>query len=198
MVYAFLIHTLNQRTCDVLYYRVYSSYNSVQVNNSGECEDANNGRNVNNTALFDTPVEKKELINHIANKIQMQYFLKLKHSILPGEDLKGCFVKGVYKERGWRDDINAVVVWQGAPGLGFAMVCKEHENIVQAQNVMHIITSQLEKHLQFISNPVVPLRLVETVALIVNQYLPAGQLLFINSKLLKVYEKQLEHDLFAK
>jgi AP-5 complex subunit sigma-1 len=153
--------------------------------------------------LFETSAEKKELLQHIACKVQMQYSLKVKHSLVPvlvNSEYKEAFVKGIYMERRWKKEngVEMPVIWQGVPGLGFVLLCSKSENYVQAHNVLDVIIQQLEKHLQFLTNPVMALTIVETVALIVNQFLPSGQLLFMNSRLVRQFEKQLELDLFSK
>jgi hypothetical protein len=153
--------------------------------------------------LFETSAEKKDLLHHIARKVQMQYSLKIKHSIVPilvNDDYKEAFVKGIYMERRWKKEsgVEMPIVWHGVPGLGFVLVCSKSENYVQAHNILDLIIQQLEKHLQFLTNPVMALTIVETVALIVNQFLPGGQLLFVNSRLVRQFEKQLEVDLFSK
>jgi hypothetical protein len=103
-------------------------------------------------------------------------------------------------ERRWKKEnsVEMPIIWQGVPGLGFVLVCNKSENYVQAHNVLDMIIQQLEKHLQFLTNPALALTIVETVALIVNQFLPGGQLLFMNSRFVRQFEKQLESHLFSK
>ncbi|KAJ4435874.1 hypothetical protein ANN_18494 [Periplaneta americana] len=138
--------------------------------------------------VFETSTEKKEMLQHIARKVQMQYSLKVKHSLVPvlvNDDYKEAFLKGIYMERRWKKEngVEMPIVWQAVPGLGFVLVCSKTDNYVQAHNVLDVIIQHLEKHLQFLTNPVMAMTIVETVALIVNQFLPGGQLLFMNSRL---------------
>ncbi|KDR13731.1 hypothetical protein L798_12129 [Zootermopsis nevadensis] len=133
----------------------------------------------------------------------MQYSMKVKHSLVPilvNSDYKEAFMKGIYMERRWKKEngVEIPVIWQGVPGLGFVLLCSKSENYVQAHNVLDVIIHQLEKHLQFITNPVMALTIIETVALIVNQFLPGGKLLFMNSRLVRQFEKQIEVHLFSK
>jgi hypothetical protein len=224
MVIAFMIQTLNPKGCDILYYRAFTCYNSGSeggLQNRNDSKDKDSVYSFQSKAdakssdqcrvqshfrpskLFETSAEKKELLQHIACKVQMQYSLKVKHSLVPilvNSDYKQAFVKGIYMERRWKKEngVEMPIIWQGVPGLGFVLVCCKSENYVQAQNVLDVIIQQLEKHLQFLTNPVMALTIVETVALIVNQFLPGGQLLFMNSRLVRQFEKQLELHLFSK
>lgn len=224
MVIAFMIQTLNAKGCDILYYRVFTCYNSgggegFKMRNDYKCKDNaySFGSNTDEKAsdkcsiqsyfrpprLFETSAEKKELLQHIACKVQMQYSLKVKHSLVPmlaPNDYKQSLVKGIFMERRWKKEnsVEMPIIWQGVPGLGFVLVCNKSENYVQAHNVLDVIIQQLEKHLQFLTNPALALTIIETVALIVNQFLPGGQLLFMNSRFVRQFEKQLESHLFSK
>lgn len=209
MVFAFFIQTLNTKNCDILYYRFYTAYDNALKKVLDEFSDRTSSRteNIRPSAkaakIFETATEKKDLLDRLANRIQMHYYMKRQHSLVPSQyDNKDCIMKSFFAERYWKDEtvngLEMLVVWAAVPGLAFSLVCKRNENHVQAQNILHIIMNQLEKHLQFITNPVMPLTLVETVSLVVNRFLPAGQLLFLNSKLQKEFEKQLESDLFSK
>lgn len=224
MVIAFMIQTLNPKGCEILYYRVFTCYNSGRVgrfqnrnDNEGKASgcsfqsktDAKSSdqcgvqSNFRPSKLFETSSEKKELLQHIAYKVQMQYSMKVKHSLVPilvNSDYKEAFMKGIYMERRWKKEngVEIPVIWQGVPGLGFVLLCSKSENYVQAHNVLDVIIHQLEKHLQFITNPVMALTIIETVALIVNQFLPGGKLLFMNSRLVRQFEKQIEVHLFSK
>lgn len=224
MVIAFMIHTLNPKGCDILYYRAFTCYSSgsvggLQNTNDGKDKDSVYSLRSNTDArcsdqcgvqshfrpskLFETSAEKKDMLQHIACKVQMQYSLKVKHSLVPilvNSDHKEAFVKGIYMERRWKKEngVEMPIIWQGVPGLGFVLVCSKSENYVQAHNILDVIIEQLEKHLQFLTNPVMALTVVETVVLIVNQFVPGGQLLFMNSRLVRQFEKQLELHLFSK
>lgn len=226
MVFAFMIHTLNPKGCDVLYYRVYSCYSSdsaeeLKMRNDGKLRDNTSITSFQSNTdaksldqhsiqsyfrpprLFETSAEKKELLQHVACKVQMQYSFKVKHSLVPilvHSDYKGALVKGMFMERRWKKEngMEIPIVWQGVPGLGFVLLCNKSENYVQAHNILDVIIQQLEKHLHFLTNPALALTIVETVALIVNQYLPGGQLLFMNSRFFRQCEKQLEVHLFSK
>lgn len=223
MVIAFMIQTLNPKGCDILYYRAFTCYNSggaegFKTRSENKYSDnvsfrSNTDDKVSDqcsvqsyfrpSRLFETSTEKKELLQHIACKVQMQYSLKVKHSLNPTlvpNDYKQSLVKGIFMERRWKKEnsVEMPIIWTGVPGLGFVLVCNKSENYVQAHNVLEVIVQQLEKHLQFLTNPALALTIVETVALIVNQFLPGGQLLFMNSRLVRQFEKQLESHLFSK
>jgi hypothetical protein len=218
MVIAFMIQTLNPKGCDILYYRAFTCYNSggaegFKMKNTYKREDNvySFGSNTEGKAsdqcstqsyfrpprLFETSAEKKELFQHIACKVQMEYSMKVKHSLVPMLAPKQSLLKGIFMERK-ENSVEMPIIWQGVPGLGFVLVCNKSENYLQAHNVLNVIIQQLEKHLQILTNPALALTIIETVALIVNQFLPGGQLLFMNSRFVRQFEKQLESHLFSK
>uniref|UniRef100_A0A1B6CZV9 Uncharacterized protein n=1 Tax=Clastoptera arizonana TaxID=38151 RepID=A0A1B6CZV9_9HEMI len=195
MVCAFIIQTLDSNDSEILYYRVYSSSSSEKEVMSGE--SGTTTVELNNS-LFQTNIEKKDFLNFVVNKINMMYALKINMSLVPISQT--TIIKGVFTERNWKKNQCEpfVVVWEAVHGLGFSMLCKKSENYIQAQNMMEIVISQLDKYLDFLSNPAVALKSIETVSLIINQFLPSGQILFLNSSFIQQFEKQLEKDLYSK
>ncbi|XP_063221297.1 AP-5 complex subunit sigma-1-like [Bacillus rossius redtenbacheri] len=191
MVHAIVVQTLQPGESEVLYYRFYSS---SEISAAG----VEPGASSRPPKLFDTPAEKQDLARHVSRKVQLQFHMKLAQSLVPAGP--HAAVRGGYTERGWKERVELPVVWQGwlGSGLALALLCSAHDNLMQAQNVLETLSAQLEKHLQFVSSPAMALSLVETVALVVNQFLPSGRLLFLNSKLVHTLERQLEADLYAK
>ena len=201
-----MIQTLDSKESCVIYYRTFTCYSNSESENvpyvrSNSSTEPNIRSHFRPQKVFETSTEMKELLQHVANKVQMQFTMKMKHSLLPDHNVnKETSAKGIFMERKWKPDsgLEIPVVWHSTPGLGFVLLCNRQDNNVQAHNVLSIIIQQLEKHLQFVSNPALALTVVETVGLIVNQFLPSGQLLFMNSRLVRQFEKQLERDLFTK
>lgn len=201
MVYAFIIQTLDSKESEILYYRMYSSLSKEMALILSDDLPANATVDSNTCApLFQSSIEKKDFLNFIVNKIKMLYILKLKQSLISVSQNKDTIIKGVFKERNWKSNLcdHFVVTWQIVHGLGFSLVCKKDENYVHAQNMLDIVVSQLDKYLHFFSNPAVALKSIEAVTLVINQFLPSGQLLFVNSGVVESFEKQLEKDLYSK
>uniref|UniRef100_A0A1B6L068 Uncharacterized protein n=1 Tax=Graphocephala atropunctata TaxID=36148 RepID=A0A1B6L068_9HEMI len=187
MVYAFIIQTLDPEEPELAYYRFYSAWKNNHYN-TPEVSDGNG-------CLFESSIEKKELLYFIIKKVHMLYSLKLKQSLIPiqNQDMK-TLIKGSHKERHWKTgEFN--VVWEGVPGIGFSIIFEKDGNILHTQNVLGLIVSELEKYLQLVSYPSATAKTLDNVALIVEKFLPGGQLLFLNSSLVKSLEKQLEADL---
>lgn len=217
MVYAFILHTVANKDVQVLFYKIYTCYGSYKYNVL--CDDISDKEELkqeeecvvktkpigndesSQNFLFESISEKKELIHYISNKVHMHYSLKMKQALIPMIAVeKDTKISGVFRERHWKNNLDDqfVVVWHGVRGLGFTLLCNKHENIFQAQNVLDTVIMQLEKQITLLLDPLVAVKLIETVSLIVNSYIPGGQLVFANSKLLKSFEKKVEVDLYAK
>uniref|UniRef100_A0A1B6HXB6 Uncharacterized protein n=1 Tax=Homalodisca liturata TaxID=320908 RepID=A0A1B6HXB6_9HEMI len=188
MVYAFIMQTLDSEEPELAYYRFYSAWlsNDTSFMTGNEKEKG---------CLYDSSIEKKNLLYFIIKKVHMLYSLKLKQSLIPiqNKDMK-TIIRGSHKESNWKSqEFN--VVWEGVPGIGFSLIFEKDGNMLHAQNVLDLIVSELEKHIQLVSYPSIAVKTLDTIALIVDKFLPGGQLLFLNSTLVKNLERQLEADL---
>lgn len=190
MVFAFVIQTLDSEEPEIAFYRFYSSWPINIANSPGSSYfDSRSGHS---SCLFESSHEKKVLLTHLTKKVHMHYSLKLKQTLLPlqREESK-TLLTGYFLERDWKFE-DFCVVWQGVPGLGFSLICEKECNILHTQSGLDFIVSELEKYLQLISYPASISKTIDSVALIVEQCLPGGQLLYLNSSLVKCIEKQLE------
>lgn len=189
MVFAFIIQTLDSQEPELVYYRFYST----SMGDTFSTKDSSSQDMPN--FLYGTSIEKKDLLHLIIKRVHMLYSLKLKQSLIPIQNEENKTVmKGCYLEKNWNSE-RFSVVWQGVPGIGFSLVGLENENISHAQNTLDLITSELQKYLQIVSYPAVTTKVLDTVALILDCFLPGGQMLFLNSSIIKSLEKQLELDL---
>lgn len=194
MVFALIIQTLDSEEPEIAFYRFYSSWPITKltlVNNPSSSSDLDSNSG-NRSCLFHSSQEKKNLLMHLTKKVHMHYSLKLKQTLLPfqHQDSK-TLLNGYFVERDWKFE-NLCVVWQGVPGIGFSLICEKECNVLQAQSGLDFIVSELEKYLQLLSYPTSISKTIDSVALIVEQCLPGGQLLYLNSSLVKCIEKQLE------
>lgn len=180
MAFALIIHTLDSEESELVYYRLYSA----------------GTRNEKFVCLCDGSTEKKNLLYFVIKKVHMLYSLKLRQSLIPIQNqernimMKGCFI-----EKNWKPDLKFSVVWKGFAGVGFSLICSESENLTHAQSVLDLIITELEKFLKLVSYPLITTKSLDAVAVIVDYLLPGGQLLFLNSSMIKSFEKQIELDL---
>lgn len=192
MAFAFIIQTFDSEEPELAYYRFYSAW-SKEPNATGL--PSQNKEESPSSFLFESNGEKKEIVSLIVKKNHMLYSLKLKQSLIPiqNQDIK-TLIKGCYTESSWKSE-RFTVVWEGVPGIGFSLVCEEDVNISQAQMILDLLVSEMEKYLQIVSYPLITPKTFDSVALIVDTFLPGGQLLLLNSSLIKSLEKLLESDL---
>lgn len=77
------------------------------------------------------------------------------------------------------------------------MICDQDENRLQAENVLSIIVKYSHDYI-LEQNMAEILIKGERIASILQLYLPNGQIIFLNNKVIKQLEKQLETLLSAK
>lgn len=219
MVYAFILHTVGSKDIQTLYYKIFTCYGSVRCNvlcerKSGDKDlelETNPDLRVRNMykktneltqhVLFESLSEKKELVNYVSNKVHMHYSLKMKQALIPIASVENdSKISGVFRERNWKNELNEefIVVWECVKGFGFTLLCKKNENIHQAHSVLDTVIAQAEKQIRLLSDPLIAVKTIETLALIINNFIPGGLLLFMNSKMLNSFEKKLKVDLYAK
>lgn len=76
----------------------------------------------------------------------------------------------------------------------FVLICEVDENRIQAENVLSLIIKHIIEHVIItIDQKVAEIMLKgEKVSAILHIFLPNGQILFMNHKLIRQLEKQLE------
>lgn len=180
MVLAFIIQTLDPEEPVLAYYRFYPGIIGVSEQSEGT------------QTIFESSTDKNKFLTSIIKKVHMHYSLKLKQSLIPVQNQDSrTLIKGHYIERQLKS-CELTICWEGVPGIGFCLVIDKEENVLLAKNILDLIVSQLEKHLQLVSFPAGITKNIDSVALIVENYLPGGNLIFLNSSLIKILEKQLE------
>ena len=80
------------------------------------------------------------------------------------------------------------------PSCAFVMICETDENRIQAENVLNLIIKYVIEHVNItIDQKVAEIMLKgEKISSILHIFLPNGQILFMNHKLIRQFEKQLE------
>ncbi|KAL3863808.1 hypothetical protein ACJMK2_005539 [Sinanodonta woodiana] len=188
MVYAFIIHTLLPGPCKVLFYQIYGQDecdlkhevqqpSDLKATRKTQIEQAAN--QVHSEYQFRRAVENRtveEDIQTLANEDTLPEFELGFISLLEGEPFA--------KPR--------IAVWLGAGNTGFTLVCHETENRVLAENVLRLIIRCLQEHVRILSQPAEAFLKVDKVCLVLSCFLPEGSLIFMNHRVIRGLEKELE------
>ncbi|XP_078382761.1 AP-5 complex subunit sigma-1-like isoform X4 [Oculina patagonica] len=175
MVYAFLVHSLVPGPCRVL-------YSSSFVHESPP----------DGVASEDERARRKEQLLQVAQRVQSEYSFRY---VASGNDSQEDF-SGLSStdelSSGNPYQVERVVLWKGLANSGFTLVCEKDENRLIAENILDLIIRHLQEYCQIILNPSEAILKVDKVAAIIHQFLPNGQLLFMNNRYLRQVEKELE------
>jgi AP-5 complex subunit sigma-1 len=92
-----------------------------------------------------------------------------------------------------------VVTWTVVEECAYVLVCELDENRLLAETVLALLTRLIREHVTSLEqkNAEILLKCEKTGA-ILHHFLPSGQLLFMNHRLVAQYERQLEKTLAAK
>ncbi|KAJ7383682.1 AP-5 complex subunit sigma-1 [Desmophyllum pertusum] len=186
MVYAFLIHTLVPGPCRVLYSSSFVHEPSLD-----------------GVVTEDERCTRKEQLLQVAHRVQSEYsFRYVASGNESQEDLSGLsstdellsnLKTGVFRlSPGNPYKVERVVLWKGLANSGFTLVCEKDENRVVAENILDLVIRHLQEYCQVILQPSEAILKVDKVATIIHQFLPNGQLLFMNNRYLRQVEKELE------
>ncbi|EDV20351.1 uncharacterized protein TRIADDRAFT_61078 [Trichoplax adhaerens] len=144
---------------------------------------------------------RKEKLLAIAQRVQSEYSFKrvTQRSDLYDELLVASAEYGLNLEggafrslRGEPFESEKAILWLGRDNNGFALVCDTHENRMLAENTLRLLCKFLQPHIKNTSQGTEPVLLVDRIAAIVNRFLPNGQLLFLNHRIIRHFEKELE------
>ena len=189
MVYAFTIHTLLPPVPKILYSCMFGCERV-------ECEPGNDS---SRTALA-------EQVGQVAREIQSQYNFRASITrrsyeadmqVLQNEgtlpELELGFVRfreACENDASYRRAKTAL--WVGALNCAFVLLCDAHENRALAEHVLKVLVRHLQEHCRVFYQPADIPSKIDRVALVVNQFLPGGQLLVMNHRLLRQFEKELD------
>ena len=85
------------------------------------------------------------------------------------------------------------------PRCAYVMVCELDENRLLAEVVLSLLVRLIREHVTSLEQKNAEILLkAEKTAAILHYFLPSGQLLFMNHKLIAQYEKELERTLATK
>lgn len=197
MVYAFIMHTLLPPVPKILYSCVFGF----------ERIDADTGKDSESGVRS----ARKEQIVQVALEIQSQYTFRTSVSgrsyeadmqVLQNEgtlpELELGFIRFPDRQQASGDGTSRcrpkpkTAVWLGALNCAFVLLCDAHENRALAEHVLKVLVKHLHEHCRVFHQPADVTNRVDRVALVLNQFLPGGQLLVMNHRLLRQFEKELD------
>lgn len=199
MVYAFMIQTVLPGNCRVLYSNTYIPDPSTETNNVQEGD---------NTGIVpgESRAVRKERLQSIAEEIQSEYGFRVATSnrsfdtelqTLLNEGTLPDFEIGFFRLS--PDTVHIctskdekIVVWLAALNSGFSLICDTNENRILAESVLKTLIKYLQDYCRILGEPNNALTRSDRVALIENQFLPNGKLLFMNHRVIRQFEKELE------
>ena len=85
-----------------------------------------------------------------------------------------------------------MVVWMGAGNTGFALICNKGENRVLAELVLKLLVRYLQEYLRVLHQPAEASLKAERVCVILTKVLPEGALVFMNHRVVRGMERELE------
>ncbi|KAK3585482.1 hypothetical protein CHS0354_003330 [Potamilus streckersoni] len=189
MVYAFIIHTLLPGPCRVLFYQMYGQ--------DDECDSKNELQRTS-----ELKATRKAQIEQVASQVHSEYQFRravanrtVEEDIqtLANDDTLPEFELGFIRLlEGEPFEQTRIAVWLGAGNTGFTLVCHETENRVLAENILKLIIRCLQEHVRILSQPAETFLKVDKVCLVLSRFLPEGSLLFMNHRVIRGLEKELE------
>ncbi|XP_067898357.1 AP-5 complex subunit sigma-1 [Heterodontus francisci] len=88
------------------------------------------------------------------------------------------------------------VVWMAVLSLGFALICDPYENLMLAENTLRLMVKYLTEHLKLLIQGNDVVLKTDRIEVILNTFLPHGQLMFINCCFIQSLEKELNASVF--
>lgn len=198
MVHGFLIHTLgsgldgSQSLCRVLYSRTFSfEIFDDQAEDQRE-RDPERER-----------LRRKEQILTVARQVQMSCALLrqasgkpvVESALQPPLDEPFSLQDADFGVFGLSpgDPFNTqkTVLWMGVLSIGFALICDADENLVLAENTLRMLVRFLVDALKLLSQSSDVVLKSDKAEILLNTFLPHGQLLFLNHQFVQALEKEL-------
>ncbi|XP_060075516.1 AP-5 complex subunit sigma-1-like [Ylistrum balloti] len=184
MVNAFIIHTLLPGPCRVLYQQVY---HVAEIDTTAT-----------KSSDSDFRILRKQKIQEVASEVHSEYqFRRAVSNRTVEQDLQRLNNEDTLPEmeHGFlrlpaMDSM--IAVWQGTGNTCCTLVCSETENRMLAENVLKLLLRFLQEHLRLLHQPVEVVNKPDKVAIVLNRFLPNGQLLFMNHRMVRQLEKEMD------
>lgn len=85
-----------------------------------------------------------------------------------------------------------VVVWMGAGNTAFTLILHTEENRVLAENVLKLLIRYFQDYLRVLNQPAEAALKADKVCLILHKLLPDGALIFMNHRVVRAIDRELE------
>lgn len=83
-------------------------------------------------------------------------------------------------------------MWLGAGYTCFTLICEKTENRMLAESVLKTLIRFLQQHVGLLSIPTEACLKPERIAVILDKFLPQGNLIFMNHRVIRQIEKEVE------
>jgi len=210
MVYAFFIQSVHPTFCQVLHSQLYKNENCLDSENEND-EDSTSGKPMSRE-------KRKEALQKVAERVAAEYeFLREKQRYSVAKE-KGQKMESLevaeFDELRFRTDgilpdletgmfllnsriqphfeMDKHVLWCAALNTAFVLILESKENRVLANIILKFLTKYLQDYVQAITNPKEILQKPDVIINILQCVMPEGQLRFVNHKIMKEIEKDLE------
>lgn len=202
MVLAFIISTLTGESPFLLYHQEYGHIANAAEN---QCRKTDNH---NGDASELIRQLRKQYIALVAERVHSEYNFQREISFSPDEDAQRSnndadtlpdFIIGHFRISAptITTDVTGAqpthhVTWMGSGVTAFSLLCDEQENRVLAVQVLRMIVRFLQEYVRVLSQPAEVAGRIERVAEVLERVLPDGNLLFMNHRVIRMIEKELD------
>ncbi|XP_003384843.1 PREDICTED: AP-5 complex subunit sigma-1-like [Amphimedon queenslandica] len=194
MVFAFLCHSIAATPVRLLYSAVYGEDMQTALKE--------------NVPVEDFRMTRKEQLLQIACRVQSEVGFRkgAKDRVLKGYAIRDESIDGQSFEKGLfrlsTDDpfpTPKTVIWQVSDNCTFVLVCEQDENRILAETILSFIVQYSHAHIMNMDQKMAELLLKgEWLSSVLQVMLNNGQLMFMNSKVIKQLEKQLDAIVLSK
>ncbi|ESO85132.1 hypothetical protein LOTGIDRAFT_196130 [Lottia gigantea] len=193
MVYAFIINTILPGIPRLLYYDIFGQ--------DGVADDS-----LDITADVLTSIRKSQ-IQQVFERVHSEYQFRRSFSgrsveddvlKLINDDTLPEFDTGFFRLRaGEVFQKDRYVIWLAAGYTAFSFVCEKYENRLVAESILKHLIRYLQEHVRVLTQPSETGLRSERVGVVVNTFLPQGNLLFLNNRLIRQLEKEVDNQIKA-
>ena len=188
MVLAFLINTLLPGSSKVLFYQFYGQMTLTTDHSDITLEELRIGRKNELHIIADEVHSEYQFRRSVANRTVEEDVQRLN-----SEDMLPEFDTGHFLTReGLNFPKDSFVTWMGAGFTGFALVCDRTENRLTAESVLRLLIRYLQEYVRVLNQPAEVGVRSDRIVLILNKFLPRGNLLLMNHRVIRHLEKELD------